>query len=50
VTHEPDIAQYASRIIHFRDGRIHRDVPVEARKDATKILDQLPVEAEEDDA
>src|SRR5258707_156218 len=34
VTHEPDIAQYAKRIIQFRDGRIHRDIPVENRKDA----------------
>jgi putative ABC transport system ATP-binding protein len=50
VTHEPDIAQYASRIIHFRDGRVHRDVRVEARKDAREILDLLPVEVEEDDA
>ena len=29
VTHEPDIAQYADRIIQFRDGRVHRDVAVE---------------------
>ncbi|NLO97176.1 MAG: ABC transporter ATP-binding protein [Peptococcaceae bacterium] len=25
VTHEPDIAAYARRIIHFKDGRIERD-------------------------
>jgi len=50
VTHEPDIAQYAGRIIQFRDGRIHRDVPVEDRKDAREILNRLPVETEEDDA
>jgi putative ABC transport system ATP-binding protein len=50
VTHEADIAQYADRIIHFRDGRIHRDVRVADRKDAREILNQLPVEAEEDDA
>jgi putative ABC transport system ATP-binding protein len=50
VTHEPDIAQYAGRIIQFRDGRIHRDVPVEDRKDAREILSRLPVETEEDDA
>src|SRR5437667_5325483 len=29
VTHEPDIAQYAKRIIQFRDGRIRHDLPVE---------------------
>jgi putative ABC transport system ATP-binding protein len=26
VTHEPDMAEYASRVIHFRDGRIERDL------------------------
>jgi putative ABC transport system ATP-binding protein len=25
VTHEPDMAAYASRTIHFRDGLIHSD-------------------------
>ena len=25
VTHEPDMAAYARRIVHFRDGRIERD-------------------------
>lgn len=49
VTHEPDIAQYANRIIQFRDGRIRRDFAVENRKDAGEVLRQLPLEAEEDD-
>jgi putative ABC transport system ATP-binding protein len=49
VTHEPDIAQYADRIIQFRDGRIRRDVPVENRKDAAQILRELPPESEEED-
>jgi len=49
VTHEPDIAQYAKRIIQFRDGRIHRDVPVENRKDAREVLNQLPVENDDED-
>lgn len=31
ITHEPDIAQYAKRIITFRDGRIMTDKPVEER-------------------
>ncbi len=25
VTHEPDMAAYASRVVHFRDGRVDRD-------------------------
>jgi putative ABC transport system ATP-binding protein len=49
VTHEPDIAQYANRIIQFRDGRIRRDFAVENRKDASEVLRDLPLEAEEDD-
>src|SRR5437660_3840775 len=49
VTHEPDIAQYADRVIQFRDGRIRRDVGVENRRDAKEVLRQLPVETDEDD-
>ena len=26
VTHEPDMAEYAHRVIHFRDGRIEHDL------------------------
>ena len=49
VTHEPDIAQYASRIIQFRDGRIRRDFEVENRKDAKEVLNQLPPETDDED-
>jgi putative ABC transport system ATP-binding protein len=49
VTHEPDIAQYAKRIIQFRDGRIHRDIPVENRKDAKQVLSELPAEMDDED-
>jgi len=49
VTHEPDVAQYAQRIIQFRDGRIHRDFPVENGKDAKEALRQLPVEEDRED-
>jgi putative ABC transport system ATP-binding protein len=34
VTHEPDIAAYASRQINFRDGRIVHDQPVAAPRSA----------------
>jgi putative ABC transport system ATP-binding protein len=49
VTHEPDIAQYAKRIIQFRDGRIHRDFAVENRKNASDVLQQLPPDGEDED-
>jgi putative ABC transport system ATP-binding protein len=49
VTHEPDIAQYATRVIHFRDGRIRRDEPVVGRKDAAQALRELPPAEEDDD-
>ncbi len=38
VTHESDIAQYASRIIRFRDGEIQSDRPVERRANAKEAL------------
>ena len=42
VTHEPDIAEYAKRIIHFRDGRITRDYVVQKRRVAAEVLASLP--------
>ncbi|MBN2353372.1 MAG: ABC transporter ATP-binding protein [Spirochaetales bacterium] len=38
VTHEPDIAAYAKRIITLRDGLIVGDVKVKGRRDARKDL------------
>ncbi len=38
VTHEPDIAVYAKRIIDVRDGRIRRDEPVKNRRSAAEDL------------
>ena len=32
ITHEPDIAQHAKRIVHVRDGRIHKDERIEQKK------------------
>lgn len=34
VTHEPDVAQYAKRVVEVRDGSIVRDHAVEGRRDA----------------
>ena len=39
VTHEPDIAEYATRVVAFRDGVVTADHPVTARRDATKELE-----------
>jgi putative ABC transport system ATP-binding protein len=38
VTHEPDIAAYAKRIVEMRDGRVRRDQPVENRRSAAADL------------
>ena len=48
VTHEPDIADYAKRIVTFRDGRIRRDAPVEDRSRALDVLRNLPAAEEEE--
>jgi putative ABC transport system ATP-binding protein len=42
VTHEPDIAQYARRILELRDGRVIRDVPVEDRRRASRDARETP--------
>jgi putative ABC transport system ATP-binding protein len=38
VTHEPDVAVYAKRIVEVRDGRIRRDEPVKNRRNAAADL------------
>jgi putative ABC transport system ATP-binding protein len=38
VTHEPDVAQYATRIVEVRDGHIRRDHPVEKKRNAAEDL------------
>jgi putative ABC transport system ATP-binding protein len=38
VTHEPDVAVYAKRIVEVRDGRIRRDAPVKNRHNAAEDL------------
>jgi putative ABC transport system ATP-binding protein len=42
VTHEPDIADFAKRVIHFRDGHITRDYPVQKRRLAAEALAGMP--------
>jgi putative ABC transport system ATP-binding protein len=43
VTHETDIAQYAKRIVVFRDGQVRHDDPVKERPSASAMLKALPV-------
>ena len=44
VTHDPDIASYANRNLHFRDGRLLRDEHLDTPRDAREDLERLPVE------
>ena len=47
ITHEHDIAEYATRVVTVRDGRILTDEPVTHRRDAAAELAALPpLEAE----
>lgn len=45
VTHDPDVAAYANRNIHFKDGKIRRDEVLAHPRDAQKDLEALPAEA-----
>jgi putative ABC transport system ATP-binding protein len=42
VTHEHDIAQFAKRVLVFRDGRIRKDDLVLNRPRASEMLKTLP--------
>jgi len=48
VTHEPDIAEYATRVVAFRDGRVRGDRPVAARRRAEQELVALAAQHTED--
>jgi len=43
VTHEPDVARHAKRILVMRDGKVLSDEPVRERSDASEELARLPV-------
>lgn len=49
VTHEPDIAEYAGRVIVFKDGKIKSDRPVDKPRDAAEELKHIPVVDDDDD-
>ncbi len=44
VTHEADIARFATRNVIFRDGKIQRENAVSERLNASEMLKTLPVE------
>ena len=49
VTHEPDIAQYAQRVVVFKDGKIKSDYQIEEPRDAAEELKNLPVIDDDED-
>ena len=42
VTHEPDVAQFARRVLQFRDGRLKSDHLVKSRPRAEDVLRNMP--------
>ncbi len=42
VTHELDVAQFAKRVLVFRDGKIRKDDPIVSRPKASEVLKTLP--------
>jgi putative ABC transport system ATP-binding protein len=48
VTHESDIAEYAKRVVVFKDGKIRKDYQIERQRNASEELKNLP-EIQDDD-
>jgi len=46
VTHEPDIAEYAARVVAFRDGVVRADHLVTTRRNAARELKTFARDAE----
>ncbi len=42
VTHEPDVAVFAKRVLIFKDGKIRKDTEVQDRPKAADVLRSLP--------
>jgi putative ABC transport system ATP-binding protein len=49
VTHEHDIAQYAQRVVVFKDGKIKNDYQIKEQRDAAEALRNLPPIEDDDD-
>jgi putative ABC transport system ATP-binding protein len=48
VTHDPDVATYSNRSIHFKDGKLQLDERRAQPREARKDLEQLPAEQPEE--
>jgi putative ABC transport system ATP-binding protein len=48
VTHDPDVAAYSNRSIHFKDGKLQLDERLAHPRDAHQDLEQLPAELPEE--
>ena len=48
VTHEPDIAEYGTRIVSFRDGQVRGDRPVSIRRNVEDELKAFEAQADAD--
>ena len=48
VTHEPDIAEYGTRIVSFRDGIVRSDRPVTARRNVADELAAFEAQSDTD--
>jgi putative ABC transport system ATP-binding protein len=49
VTHEHDIAQYAQRVVVFKDGKIKKDYQIEDQRDAAEELRNMPAPVDDED-
>lgn len=49
VTHETDIAQYAQRVVVFKDGKIKKDYQIEEPRNAAEELRNLPAVVDDED-
>jgi putative ABC transport system ATP-binding protein len=48
VTHDPDVAVYSNRCIHFKDGKLQLDERLTKLRDARQDLEHLPAEQPEE--
>jgi putative ABC transport system ATP-binding protein len=49
VTHESDIAEYANRVVVFKDGKIKKDFQIGNQRDAARELRELPPLEDDDE-